>query len=605
MKIKNKISYLAIASALTMLPACSSDYLELSPETEVDIDQIGKSLEAAQMALNGLSMAMNTQYQSTAYNQVNGEGYIQTNFNDGYGADFIGGLVQHWSKSMFNWEEFNDQDAIMNTLPWMYYYNLINQANIILDDIDECPGDETRRGFIKAGALTFRAHAYTRLLQFYAPRWEDSRNGAQLCLVLRTQAGVGDQPLSSMADVIKQIYADLDLAISLYDAASDVHRDYKWQVDGSVARGVYARAALIRHDWAIAQKMAHDARKGYAVMDNNTYLSGFYTDNNDNMWMQGANEEDIYYWSWGSHYACNGQYVNSWGLGGIAISLDLYNQLDPNDIRRKLYLTPDKLNDIDKKHNRGKITEADFWDNTLVDGSSCDMSFGPTAKVPGDASAKWGLANVIIAYAHQYANTEFKGNLSECYDPNQPFYAFIKKDDQNGVNLGNKQRFSLVVCPIGSSLKFWSVSPYGVNAMPFMRASEMCITEAEAAYMAGDMATAVSCLEEINKLRIPGYSCDKTGDALLDEIRLCRRIELWGEGHNFSDWKRWNLPMVRRAWVPGDPTSGNWGMDYGLEVSQNDESTNNWRFIIPFDETRFNKSVNINEFNEGSGNAWN
>lgn len=580
---------------MAVTTGCSSDYLDVKPTTNISADQVTSSLRSAQMAVNGLSCAMNTQYQNTSINQMNGEGYVNFNFNDGFGPDFICQLVSHWSPSMYNWKEFEDQSAIMNTVPWMYCYNLINQANVILDGVDNIPeGEEADRNYIKAQALTFRAHAYIKLVQFYAPRWEDSNNGEANAVVLRLTAGTDAIPFSSMGAVMKQIYSDLEDAIKYFEEAKDYARDYKWQVDASVARGLFARAAMIKHDWQLAQQMAHDARQAYKVMDNSTMFAGFYTDNTDVMWSQSDNEADIYYWSLGSHYACNGQYVNAWGIGGVGINLDLYNALDPNDVRRKMYLTPDKVHEVDR--NTGKITEADFWNKDLVDGSSnCNMAIGGVRVDPNNRTKKYGLKNIIIQYCDKYANEIFTGNLSECI--NEGFYAYINVSDKSTdatINLGNKRYASLVNCPLGSSLKFWSKAPYGVGAMPFMRASEMCITEAEAAYMAGDYTTALSCLKEINDIRIPGYSFNSKDESLLEEIRLCRRIELFGEGHNFSDFKRWNLPLVRRAWKADDPTSGNYPISNGIEV-QPDEC-NGWRFVVPKSETEYNKAVTLADF---------
>lgn len=36
-----------------------------------------------------------------------------------------------------------------------------------------------------------------------------------------------------------------------------------------------------------------------------------------------------------------------------------------------------------------------------------------------------------------------------------------------------------------------------------------------------------------------------TGQALIDEIMVQRRVELWGEGFRFLDLKRLNLPLDR------------------------------------------------------------
>ena len=53
-----------------------------------------------------------------------------------------------------------------------------------------------------------------------------------------------------------------------------------------------------------------------------------------------------------------------------------------------------------------------------------------------------------------------------------------------------------------------------------MRAAEMALTEAEAAAMQpGGETRARKALEEVQKLRVPGYSCTSTGRALIDEIR--------------------------------------------------------------------------------------
>ena len=143
--------------------------------------------------------------------------------------------------------------------------------------------------------------------------------------------------------------------------------------------------------------------------------------------------------------------------------------------------------------------------------------------------------------------------------------------------------------PFGAQFKFWGGDIYGVSAYPYMRASEMCLTEAEAAFMAGDETTAKECLKEINSKRIASYSCTASGQALLDEIRLTRRIELWGEGFNWPDFKRWNLPCERRQWYAKNPKSGNWPSGYADSHATTD--ANGWRFTIPAAETDYNKAI--------------
>ncbi len=84
--------------------------------------------------------------------------------------------------------------------------------------------------------------------------------------------------------------------------------------------------------------------------------------------------------------------------------------------------------------------------------------------------------------------------------------------------------------------------------VPFMRAGEMYLIEAEAKAKSGDDAGAAKALFDMVSKRDPSYVLStKTGAELLDEIYFNRRIELWGEGHRWLDLKRLNLPLDRNG----------------------------------------------------------
>lgn len=80
----------------------------------------------------------------------------------------------------------------------------------------------------------------------------------------------------------------------------------------------------------------------------------------------------------------------------------------------------------------------------------------------------------------------------------------------------------------------------------FMRVAEMYLIEAEAAANKGDDGTAANALFSLVSTRDTGYTMStNTGSALMDEIRLQRRIELWGEGFGLLDMKRWGVGLTR------------------------------------------------------------
>ncbi|MDE7179601.1 MAG: RagB/SusD family nutrient uptake outer membrane protein [Muribaculaceae bacterium] len=602
MKKSNIFSLLSATALMVGLGACSDNYLDVNPTTLVGQPEAVGSVENAQMALNGICNAMQTQYYSTSYNQYNGETYINTWLNDGMSSDVIVGLsVSSFGADNLLMRTTSNAGYVSVFLPWSYSYNLINQANNIIGGIDGATGDEAKRDFIKASALTFRAHGYVKLLQFYAPRWQDSNNGEAYCMVLRTEPGSENLPLATMKQVLDQVYADLDEAIKLYTTtASSVRRDYKWQPDLSVAYGLYARAALIKNDWAKAQQMAHNAREGYSVMSNDDYLSGFCEDNASFMWTQATEASDIYYWSWGSHFAANGVYVQNWGNGANAISMSLVRELDPNDIRLQCFITPDKIGLMNRLNlNRGKVTEAYFWDPELVDAANTvNIATGYyNALKKTEKSKRWGLYNFALNYIVYYCDNIYKGDPANL--ENEGFYPYYTLDTDGALIIGkndaegNSLKGKLVCTPFGAQLKFMSIPPYGLNAFPFMRAAEMYLAEAEAAYHNNDIATAVSCLNAVNQQRVPGFNASSySGEQLLNQIRLCRRIELWGEGQGWSDWKRWNLDMVHTPWKENDINSGNWETIMGDTIPATPNSKNSyWRYNVPNSESDYNKMI--------------
>ena len=82
-----------------------------------------------------------------------------------------------------------------------------------------------------------------------------------------------------------------------------------------------------------------------------------------------------------------------------------------------------------------------------------------------------------------------------------------------------------------------------------------------------------------------------SGDALRDEIRKYRRFDLYQEGNNFPDFKRWGLDHIRHKWSEG----GSWTTNFcgtgttGGCFGPNDK--NKWCLCYPSIETTYNKAV--------------
>lgn len=119
-----------------------------------------------------------------------------------------------------------------------------------------------------------------------------------------------------------------------------------------------------------------------------------------------------------------------------------------------------------------------------------------------------------------------------------------------------------------------------------MRASEMYLIEAEALAHLGQDGEAADVLFELNTERDDNYTLSSnTGAALLDEILLYRRMELWGEGFRFLDLKRLDLPLDRMQGASNHNATLTQGL---FQVPAGDMR---WEFLIPLSELNANPQM--------------
>lgn len=123
-----------------------------------------------------------------------------------------------------------------------------------------------------------------------------------------------------------------------------------------------------------------------------------------------------------------------------------------------------------------------------------------------------------------------------------------------------------------------------VGDVPYMRAAEMYLIEAEALARAGNDGQAAQALFNLVSQRDPEYTLSSnTGSDLIEEVMVQRRIELWGEGFRFYDLKRLNLPL--------DRTGANHVSTVINGKFEEPAGSNNWLFRIPISELNANENM--------------
>ena len=536
----NKLAMGALViGAVVASASCSKDFLETKPTTSLAAADAMSTTDKCYASLNGIAESMCSQ--QYAFSQgFCGENYIMNKMESYPSENYTYNYYASGWSPIFNMTWLTRTNSSYIGYAWYYYYTLIGQANTIIANCDGASGPEDDKKFIKAEALTFRAYGYEKLLHYYCTRWKDSNNGAAQGVVLRLDESTGDCPYSTMAEVYAQIYKDCEEAIKLYEESGlDRDEEKVWMPNENVAHAVYARAALTREDYATALAQAKLAEDGYPLMSVADYQSGFCRPTSE--WIFGSYgdaSENQWYWTYGTQYSCNGYYGNKSACGGGGIGREVINRIPNNDARKALFLTEDKFENFDNE----ELLADPYYRTYGIMGYSNDDLWAEIA---------------------DYVNSMTPSGLDAAY---QAGYFYL--DGQ---------------------LKFWVFDTPGVSYLPFIRTSEMVLIEAEANYFLGKTADAQAALVKLNATsgRNPEYTCTKTGDDLFSEIKDYRVVELWGEGQEWSDYKRWKLPIVRKTIADGGACHS------AVSLTINPSDCNNWIYAVPENETNYNHALSM------------
>ena len=451
-----KIIFIALIAGL--LSSCEESFLETSPTQSVPSSIAIATLGNAEASINGIHRMM---YQQWEESQDMG-GYAGMMIAmDAMGEDLVFPVNQWFANSVYRWTVHRSVNALWDFYPYDFMYQVINNANAVINGVDAVQGEQKDKNRVKAEALSYRAWAHFFLVQLYAKRYVAGTTNTQLGVPLVLTATTKEslpQARATVEAVYTQINQDLDNAITLFAGTSA--RNNKSHFDTNIASGIKARVLLAQGRWDEAAAAAVIARTGYPLMSNKEYQEGFNSAKNPE-WMWGsimATDQTIYFYSYFAFMSYN------FNAGAIrtcpkCINSLLYNKIAATDVRKKLWHPTEKT---------GTVKEV---------------------VLPTTAFARYN-----------YMNTKF------------------------------------AVVDYTSS----------VGDVVMMRAAEMYLIEAEAYARAGQDGKAQDALYTLAVNRNPSYvKSTSTGQTLIDEIMVQRRVELWGEGFRFLDLKRLNLPLDR------------------------------------------------------------
>jgi hypothetical protein len=331
---------------------------------------------------------------------------------------------------------------------------------------------------------------------------------------------------NTVQEVYNQITADLTTAIDHFADASD--RVDLSHLDVDVANGIAARVYLTIGDWDKAATFANEARQGYTLMSEAKYKSGFNNwDNSEWIWGSKMIEDQTsYYWSY-FYYVSNNFNGFQNRSNPKFMNINLYNAISDTDYRKDLVLpnAPSTFDEWDEGQNEGRYASETEYDEAVD-----------------------SYMNIV--------NNSSRHNMVP--------YMHIKMSQADGP----------------------TITPMDVI---HMRAAEMYLIEAEAEARDGNDGAAQDVLFDLVSERDDAYvKSTNTGQTLIDEILLHRRIELFLEGHRWFDMLRNNEAL--------DLTGSGADQDLYLKGYQQTRPSENpkWVFLIPQRELDANSKIDQN-----------
>ena len=424
--MKNKLYIILLLSAF-VFSACGEDFLNTKSTSQVDQGQIFETTETAQMAVEGLHRAM--YYRGSSAPQM---GYgVFVMWNEMLGEDLVHTKQNAQWSTQAKWSLHRNTTSSHLRYLYKFFYELIANANMVIESIDAAEGPENHKDNLKGQALAYRAFAHYCLVQLWAKRYDWAGNNTQDGVILRLTNSTDPAPRATVEEVYAAINEDLDESIRLL-AGCGITRSNKSQIDVNVVRGIKARVLLTTGRFADAAAMAEQViNQSGAALSTTIYekKQGRMCDASNSEWIWGKVDEPTLYYHYYYEFF---SYISNTNVSynkntPRAIYNLLYARIPETDIRKTLWL--ENAPGMDKKEivypPAGNIFKwmsqkyiVDYPDNTSSNYNGSKF----TADIPYMRIAEMYL---IAAEAYARTNNESKAKdlLTKLVVTRDPAYA--------------------------------------------------------------------------------------------------------------------------------------------------------------------------------------
>lgn len=526
--MKKILRNIALSAGVLLAVGCSDDYLDTFPTDSASKDAAMSTPENMMLAINGIHRDMYAQ--GGIISSYAGEQFIMPYLEYSAGDALHSTEGNGWFRSCLRWVAHTNQDRFDVSWVWFHYYNMIANANNIIEASEGMTEDGLLANVL-GQAYAYRAYGHYRLVQLWGNDYlvGSPSTDPGVPIMLPLEGADEGEARATVGEVYAQIEADLAMSMQYFGNPDVVYSSDKSNITMNVVNGLAARVALSMGKWSEAAAYADKAMMDYSLMSEAEYKSGFNNVGNPE-WIWGAHVTDdqtTYYRSFFYYIGTN--FNGSQNRGNPKfINNNLFAQIADTDYRKEMWLPTAPNTIVGWEADPNYDSEDAFWD----------------AYADVKATYQLGSHNT-----YPYMSVKFRNADGPTISPDDVLY---------------------------------------------MRVSEMYLLKAEAQARAGQDAEAAQTLYDLVSTRDSGYMLSaNTGSALLEEIKLHRRIELWGEGHRFLDMKRWDEDLDLTG-------SGASSTLYQGGFAQPRHSVNPlWLWKIPSQEINANPLINLEHQNPG------
>ncbi|TLX78380.1 RagB/SusD family nutrient uptake outer membrane protein [Labilibacter sediminis] len=272
MRRKNIYLYTLIFFIGVTTYSCES-FFDVKPEDSTVVDETLQTERDAQIMLNGIyasfmSSASYGTYLTVLTDMMTDVTLAATGYSNQYGDPYAWKIYPGTSET---------------SAVWANHYAAIFNANFLINNIAEVPGDEDNLNRITGEAYVARALLHYNLVRLYAKAY-GTTSSTDLGVPYVTYNKISSPKRNTVEEVYQFIIADLEQALNLMPDVSSYDKNY---FSVPMVNGLLARVAL-------DMKNYEDAIKYSSEVIGSTYLSLSTIENYENMWINDEGSEIIW-----------------------------------------------------------------------------------------------------------------------------------------------------------------------------------------------------------------------------------------------------------------------------------------------------------------------